>query len=229
MVFGTRAKIYEGGKSSPTKKKHKNRKQKPRQKQLHDPRPLIETALAYQQSAIPQTYTQCPKFVMSGLRPYQLTGLNWLISLKDRKIGGVLADDMGMGKTRQLVSYMGHCKDAKSKKPCLVVAPLSVLKTWQDEFAATCPSINVSTVHGPHLDEMVKKFVKTPKGVLLTTPAYVRIHAKRLNKVQWCSVIVDEVDYIKCQGRTTEILQKLNAETKLIASATPMQVSQHTN
>lgn len=84
-------------------------------------------------------------------------------------------------------------------------------------------------MHGPHLDEMVKKFVKTPKGVLLTTPAYVRIHVKRLNKVQWCSVIVDEVDYIKCQGRTTEILQKLNAETKLIASATPMQVSQHTN
>ena len=33
------------------------------------------------------------------LRPYQLTGFNWLAYLYEHRLGGVLADDMGLGKT----------------------------------------------------------------------------------------------------------------------------------
>lgn len=52
---------------------------------------------------------------------------------EDRK-GGILADDMGMGKTIQVVSFLagmfccGHVNNA------LIVMPLALLANWEKEF-----------------------------------------------------------------------------------------------
>src|SRR4030065_2806174 len=35
------------------------------------------------------------------LRPYQLEGLSWLQYLREQELAGILADDMGRGKTAQ--------------------------------------------------------------------------------------------------------------------------------
>src|SRR5438067_13717682 len=40
-----------------------------------------------------------PKLVTGGiLRDYQLTGVEWLVSLYDNGLNGILADEMGLGK-----------------------------------------------------------------------------------------------------------------------------------
>lgn len=36
------------------------------------------------------------------LRPYQLQGLQWLVSLHNNNLNGILADEMGLGKTLQV-------------------------------------------------------------------------------------------------------------------------------
>ena len=33
------------------------------------------------------------------LKPYQMFGLNWLVSLYNNNLNGILADEMGLGKT----------------------------------------------------------------------------------------------------------------------------------
>ena len=42
------------------------------------------------------------------LKPYQLIGLNWLISLYDIGINGILADEMGLGKTIQTIAFLAY-------------------------------------------------------------------------------------------------------------------------
>ena len=37
------------------------------------------------------------------LRPYQREGLDWLVSVHDRKLSAILADEMGLGKTIQTI------------------------------------------------------------------------------------------------------------------------------
>jgi non-specific serine/threonine protein kinase len=51
------------------------------------------------------------------LRPYQVTGFEWLHFLNDFNWGGCLADDMGLGKTLQVLTLLQHLKTTKSLKP----------------------------------------------------------------------------------------------------------------
>jgi SNF2 family DNA or RNA helicase len=78
---------------------------------------------------------------------YQEIGIRWLLGIatnnggmnwKKPFVGGLLADDMGLGKTfmalAAAVQYNHLCKNnGKDPKPCLVVAPLSLLETWKKE------------------------------------------------------------------------------------------------
>ena len=56
---------------------------------------------------------------------------------------------MGLGKTVQTISFLGtlkyHCKLAG---PSLVVAPLSVLSSWVNEFKRWLPALRVLKLHG---------------------------------------------------------------------------------
>ena len=47
-----------------------------------------------------------PEGLHAELRPYQLTGFNWLAYLYEHRLGGILADDMGLGKTLQALALM---------------------------------------------------------------------------------------------------------------------------
>lgn len=61
-----------------------------------------------------QYFTESPPFIKNGqMRPYQVQGLNWLISLYERGINGILADEMGLGKTLQSISILGYLRHHK--------------------------------------------------------------------------------------------------------------------
>lgn len=93
------------------------------------------------------------KFDTSNLKrapfPHQAEGIQWLLShLKATQesnahdAGALLADDMGLGKTyMSLVAlaerYAIRESQNKPKRPCLIVAPLSLLENWVDEISET--------------------------------------------------------------------------------------------
>ena len=79
---------------------------------------------------------------------HQDTGIRWILGLalaKNKIPGGLLADDMGLGKSFMALSAVDHlykiCTQSnKTKKPCLIVAPLSLLQNWKDEVESTFSS-----------------------------------------------------------------------------------------
>lgn len=92
------------------------------------------------------------EFSKSNLRrkpfPHQEEGIRWMLSHLDmirssrQPSGALLADDMGLGKTFMTLVAIGdwyrRCKDeGASLKPCLVVAPLSLVENWLAEVDAT--------------------------------------------------------------------------------------------
>ncbi|HEX3566560.1 MAG TPA: SNF2-related protein, partial [Acidimicrobiales bacterium] len=78
--------------------------------------------------ATERTEHRAPKSLRATLRPYQLTGFNWLAFLFEHQLGGVLADDMGLGKTVQALALMCHTRErGLTDAPYLVVAPTSVV------------------------------------------------------------------------------------------------------
>src|SRR5690606_17595425 len=64
----------------------------------------------------------------SVLRPYQKRGVAWLEFLRSNRFGGILADEMGRGKTLQTLASLKTIVDhtpSGTGKPMLIVCPTS--------------------------------------------------------------------------------------------------------
>ncbi|KAF8151445.1 SNF2 family N-terminal domain-containing protein [Crassisporium funariophilum] len=95
------------------------------------------------------TVFQQPALVTGAkLKPYQLEGLQWMVSLDQNGISGILADEMGLGKTLQTIAFSAYLREHNNSRPFLVVCPLSVLHNWVDEYAKFAPEIPVCMYHG---------------------------------------------------------------------------------
>ncbi|KAH9475113.1 Lymphoid-specific helicase [Psilocybe cubensis] len=82
------------------------------------------------------------------LKPYQLEGLQWMVSLDQNGISGILADEMGLGKTLQTIAFSAYLREHHNSRPFLIVCPLSVLHNWVDEYKKFAPDIPVCMYHG---------------------------------------------------------------------------------
>ena len=90
-----------------------------------------------------------PEAVTGGvMRSYQLEGLYWLASLYENGLNGILADEMGLGKTIQTIAFLAFLREKGTTGPFLVVAPLSTLGNWVDEFSKWTPNIPKLLYHG---------------------------------------------------------------------------------
>eukprot|EP00605_Chrysophyceae_sp_TOSAG23-4_P002160 GSChrysophyteH1.ASY1.ANO1.2388.1 assembled CDS len=72
------------------------------------------------------------------LLPHQREGIKWLWNRLATKQGGILADDMGMGKTVMVTVFLNRERlrsDCMSgPPPCLIIVPLSVLGSWMSHL-----------------------------------------------------------------------------------------------
>lgn len=77
-----------------------------------------------------------PAGISRTLKSFQLEGLNWMMRQEQTQYkGGLLGDEMGMGKTIQAVSLL--MSDYPAGKPSLVVVPPVALMQWQSEIAVS--------------------------------------------------------------------------------------------
>ena len=65
-----------------------------------------------------------------GLKQYQLVGVRWMIALWQNGLNGILADQMGLGKTVQTIAFLAHLVSKGVRGPFLIVAPVSVARAW---------------------------------------------------------------------------------------------------
>lgn len=98
--------------------------------------------------------------------PFQLEGLFWLRNQEKTEFrGGILADEMGMGKTIQTIALLmaePRCK------PNLVVAPTVALMQWRNEIEKhTANALSVIVFHGANRSGDIK--VLQNCNVLMTT------------------------------------------------------------
>jgi DNA repair protein RAD16 len=83
--------------------------------------------------AIKKVKAAQPTNISRELKPFQLEGLSWMQAMEDTEWGGgLLGDEMGMGKTIQAVSLI--MSDYPAKNPSLVLIPPVALMQWQQEI-----------------------------------------------------------------------------------------------
>lgn len=82
---------------------------------------------------IPTKAAPQPQSITRTLKPFQLEGLNWMMEQEKTDYrGGLLGDEMGMGKTIQAVSLI--MSDFPRPNPTLVIVPPVALMQWVSEI-----------------------------------------------------------------------------------------------
>lgn len=84
------------------------------------------------------------------LYPYQVEGFSWMVAQEaDPTVkGGILADEMGMGKTIQTIALILARK--REVKPTLIVCPMSSMSQWDNEISKSMRkrALKVFTFYG---------------------------------------------------------------------------------
>ncbi|KAF2268714.1 hypothetical protein CC78DRAFT_612973 [Lojkania enalia] len=97
-----------------------------------------------------------PQGVTAVMKPYQLSGLSFLVYLYNNGFSGILGDEMGLGKTLQTLSLFQYLEEqdklsgvtSEELRPHLVICPLSVLNSWVSEAQQWVPNLKVLRFHG---------------------------------------------------------------------------------
>jgi superfamily II DNA or RNA helicase len=177
-------------------------------------------------SASDLTAQDPPVGLHATLRPYQLTGFNWLAYLHEHRLGGVLADDMGLGKTLQALALVCHTKEGGlAPSPYLVVAPTSVVGNWAAECAKFTPGLKVVTIsetaarRGGPISEVV-----AGADLVITSYSLFRMEYDGYAEVEWSGLFLDEAQFAKNHRSQTYVRAKsLPVAFKVAMTGTPLE------
>jgi hypothetical protein len=181
-----------------------------------------------------------PPAIRAQLRPYQLSGFQWLAFLWTNGLGGILADDMGLGKTLQTLALIQHAKDVRAaaramdgeepaapvhSRPFLIVTPTSVLANWTAEAERFAPDLKVVTVsdtfgrRGGSLAAVIDG-----ADAVVTSYTLLRLDFETYGATEWSGLILDEAQYVKNhQSKAYQCARRVATPFKVAITGTPME------
>jgi len=183
-----------------------------------------------------------PESITRTLKSFQLEGLDWMTRQeKSSYKGGLLGDEMGMGKTIQAVSLI--MSDHPAKEPTLVLVPPVALMQWSKEISEyTNGKLKVLVVHNTNTKSknLTVKTIRSYDVVIMSYNSLESMFRKQekgwtrgedivkekspMHTVKFHRLILDEAHSIK--QRTTGVAKAcfaLKGEYKWCLSGTPVQ------
>ena len=193
-----------------------------------------------------------PDDLNATMRPYQITGYNWMNRLKAHNFGGCLADDMGLGKTIQTLallldeskqsietvvpdennkapqlSLFDQTANTKSKKTTptnLIVMPASLIHNWKNEAQKFTPALKTFIHTGNNRTKDIWKF--SDVDIVLTTYGVIRNDFSLLKSYPFNYIVLDESQVIKNpNSKIYKAIIQLKAKHKLVLTGTPIENS----
>jgi len=168
-----------------------------------------------------------PRQFKGVLRAYQKSGLDWLHFLHQFNFGGILADDIGLGKTVQVIALLCKIKETQpSAHPALIIVPLTLIFNWMAEFQKFAPHLKVLAYQGNRNDRMRKLQTFGKYDIVLCSYGVALQDKKYLEKSDFYYLILDESQKIKNpHTKTYQAIRKFKAPHKLAITGTPVENS----
>lgn len=174
-------------------------------------------------------------FLQEGfsLKDHQKEGVAWLQHLyKSKASGCLMADDMGLGKTLQILYFIDwHSRKYANHKPYLIVAPISLLENWKNEYERFFmqPRMKINMLTSK---DVTRKFDKSivdkmqKMDIILTNYESLRISQLNFCAVEFDVVALDEAQKIKSPGTlVTNAAKALKCNFKIAMTGTPVENS----
>jgi len=165
-----------------------------------------------------------PAGFVGQLREYQREGLGWMHFLRRFRFGGCLADDMGVGKTAQVLALLETRRELRVQGelagPWLVVVPKSLIFNWKQEAALFTPQLRILDYTGLSRNDTDL----AAYDLVLTTYGTLRRDALRLQQVAFDYVVLDESQAVKnANTESAKAVRLLHGTNRLALSGTPIE------
>lgn len=166
-----------------------------------------------------------------SLKTHQEEGVAWLQYLYNSKASGCLmADDMGLGKTLQILYFIDwHSRKYPNHKPYLIVAPISLLENWENEYERffMAPRLNICRLSSRDIPRQFNKAavdMMQKMDIILTNYESLRTSQLNFCAVEFDIVALDEAQKIKSPGTlVTNAAKALKSNFKIAMTGTPVE------
>jgi SNF2 family DNA or RNA helicase len=130
---------------------------------------------------------------------------------------GLLADEMGIGKTAQVIALLRARSMGRHRH--IVVCPASVVPVWREEIARFHPGAAVEVLKSSHDFKHHKSYC-----IWLASYTQLRKHRALLDTTDFGYAILDEGQFIKNpDAKVTQACFALRAEHRIVMTGTPLE------
>jgi hypothetical protein len=170
---------------------------------------------------------ELPVIVEPILREYQKSGFLWLKTLRANGFGGILADDMGLGKSLQIITYILSEQEnmlAGSNQKMLIVSPASLVYNWKNEFIKFAPDLLATMVVGTAKEREELMINSQDDEILITSYDLLKRDIIHYQAMNFHTMIIDEAQYIKNHNtQAAKAVKLVGAGCKLALTGTPIE------
>lgn len=160
------------------------------------------------------------------LRNYQKVGYRWLKTMASYGFGGILADDMGIGKTLQVITLFEDEKINHPESCSIVICPSSLILNWESEIAKFSPDLKALVVSGNAQTRALAIKDYQNYDVLITSYDYLKRDIELYENITFKYQILDEAQYIKNTATKNAIcVKQIKSLNKFALTGTPIENS----
>ena len=151
----------------------------------------------------------------------QLHAASWMRTLFDAGYGGILADDVGFGKTVEIGLHVASMwEEGLLPDGALIAVPNNAIKGWTRKLARLFPGLPVVTWHGRNRPET------SPQDIVLTSHDIIKRDGCPLADRAWTLAFLDEAqDAKKSTSHLAVAFKSLRTSQKIPATAYPVENS----
>lgn len=170
-----------------------------------------------------------PPILSDVMKEYQKEGFQWIKTLKAYGFGGILADDMGLGKSLQIIAFLLSEKELCEKNnislhPALIVCPTSLIYNWEHEFFRFAPCLKVVSIVGNTQEREVIRAKAADFDVLITSYDLLRRDGILYKEMEFSTMVIDEAQYIKNHTtQSAKAVKAIQASFRLALTGTPIE------
>ncbi len=167
---------------------------------------------------------EVPSNLSDIMRNYQKTGYRWLRTVASMGFGGILADDMGLGKSIQMIAYITAICEENPQATTLIVCPASLVYNWENEFKKFKSKLDVLVIAGNNADRERDIAECMQHNVTITSYDLLKRDVALYEDKAFTCMVIDEAQNIKNHmTQAAKAVKCVKANVRFALTGTPIE------